>query len=554
MDERDTIRREKQRWERELVEPHAGRVPERAALRTSSGIDVHRLYTPLDRAERGYLEQLGFPGEHPFTRGVQPTMYRSRLWTMRQYAGFGTAEQSNARYRYLLERGQTGLSIAFDLPTQMGYDADDPLAEGEVGKVGVAIDSLADMEILLDGIPLDRVSTSMTINAPASILLALYVAVARKQGIPPDKLRGTIQNDVLKEYIARGTYIFPPRPSLRIVTDIFAWCAEQMPRWNTISISGYHIREAGSTAVQEIAFTLANGIAYVEAALAAGLDLEQFAPRLSFFFNAQLHLLEEAAKFRAARRLWARIIRERFGAKNPACGRLRFHAQTAGASLTAQQPENNIVRTAYEALAAVLGGCQSLHTNSMDEALGLPTEKAVTLALRTQQVLAHETWITDSIDQLAGSFFVEALTDELEARSSELLGKIDTLGGAVAAIEQGYQQREIADAAYQFQRKIESGEQIIVGVNEFTTDSETEMPVHQVADELRQRQADRTRRVRESRDARACASALETVEQRARSDHNLMPAIVEAVSCYATVGEITERLARVFGRYQEAMF
>ncbi len=553
MSDRERIERERERWERETVEKVLRKAPERReAFATTSGIPVKRVYTPADVREDRYLEDVGFPGEYPYTRGVQPTMYRSRFWTMRQYAGFGTAEESNARYRYLLEQGQTGLSVAFDLPTQMGYDSDDPMSEGEVGKVGVAIDSLADMEILFDGIPLDRVSTSMTINAPAAILLAMYVAVARKQGVDPAALRGTIQNDVLKEYIARGTYIFPPRPSLRLVTDIFAWCAENVPRWNTISISGYHIREAGATAAQEIAFTLANGIAYVEAALAAGLPLGKFAPRLSFFFNAHLNLLEEVAKFRAARRMWARILVERFGAEDPSWGRLRFHTQTAGSSLTAQQPENNIVRTAYEALAAVLGGCQSLHTNSMDEALGLPTEKSAKIALRTQQILAHEIGVGDTVDPLAGSYYVESLTDALEEKATELLGKIDEMGGAVAAIERQFQQREIADAAYSWQKAVEAGDQVVVGVNRFVDEEEERMPILRVPDELAGRQIARTRRVREERDPAAWERALDRVEECARGTENVVPAILEAVEAYATIGEITGRLARAWGRHGEA--
>ncbi|RMG47608.1 MAG: methylmalonyl-CoA mutase [Acidobacteria bacterium] len=555
MDERDRIASEKARWERERVAPAVSKVPERRErFETSSGIPVERLYTPADRPAGGYAERLGFPGEPPFTRGVQPTMYRSRFWTMRQYAGFGTAEESNARYRYLLERGQSGLSVAFDLPTQMGLDSDSPLARGEVGKVGVAIDSLEDMEVLLRGIPLDRVSTSMTINATASILLAMYVAVARRQGVPLDKLRGTVQNDILKEYIARGTYIFPPRPSLRLVTDIFAWCAENVPQWNTISISGYHIREAGATAVQEVAFTLANATAYVGAALEAGLPLQRFAPRLSFFFNAQIEIFEEVAKFRAARRLWAKIMRERFGATDPACCRLRFHAQTAGASLTAQQPENNVVRTAYEALAAVLGGCQSLHTNALDEALGLPTERTALLALRTQQVLAHETGVADTVDPLAGSYFVESLTDEIERRASELLARIDELGGAVAAIERGFPQREIADAAYRLQRAIESGDRVVVGVNRFREGAEPDVPVLKVPEELEQRQCARLAEVRRRRDPVRWRRAIDAVRDAAAGHGNLMEPILEAVEAHATVGEISTALADVFGRYDGPAF
>ncbi len=552
MSDRERIERERERWERETVARVLAKAPERReAFSTTSGIPVERVYTPADVREDRFFEDVGFPGEYPYTRGVQPTMYRSRFWTMRQYAGFGTAEESNARYRYLLEQGQTGLSVAFDLPTQMGYDSDHPMAEGEVGKVGVAIDSLADMEVLFDRIPLDRVSTSMTINAPAAILLAMYVAVARKQGVDPAVLRGTIQNDVLKEYIARGTYIFPPRPSLRLVTDIFAWCAEHVPRWNTISISGYHVREAGATAAQEIAFTLANGIAYVEAALAAGLPLGKFAPRLSFFFNAHLNLLEEVAKFRAARRMWARILVERFGAEDPSWGRLRFHVQTAGSSLTAQQPENNIVRTAYEALAAVLGGCQSLHTNSMDEALGLPTEKSAKIALRTQQILAHETGVGDTVDPLAGSWYVESLTDALERKAGELIRKIDEMGGAVAAIERQFQQREIADAAYAWQKAVEAGDRVVVGVNRFVDEEAERIPILRVPDELAARQVARTRRVREERDPAAWEQALDRVEACARGGENVVPAILEAVEAYATIGEITDRLARAWGRHGE---
>ena len=552
MSSEDRIAREAARWNATTVAKALARSAERRErFETSSGAEIQRLYTPADLADGDYLETLGFPGEYPFTRGVQPTMYRGQFWTMRQYAGFGTAEESNARYRYLLSQGQTGLSVAFDLPTQMGYDSDDPVAEGEVGKVGVAIDSLADMEVLLDGIPLDQVSTSMTINAPAAILLAMYVAVGRRQGVEPKALRGTIQNDVLKEYIARGTYIFPPRPSLRLITDTFAWCAAHTPAWNTISISGYHIREAGSTAAQEIAFTLADAIAYVEAALSAGLPLESFAPRLSFFFNAQIDILEEVAKFRAARRLWARIVAERFGATDRNLGKLRFHAQTAGSSLTAQQPDNNVMRTAFEALAAVLGGCQSLHTNSMDEALGLPTQRAVTIALRTQQVLAHETGVGDTVDPLAGSYFVEALTDRLEAEARALLARIDEFGGAVPAIEAGFPQREIADAAYRTQRAIESGDQVVVGVNRFRDEAEQRIPVQRVADQVRAQQVERTRQVRATRDAAAWSRALDGVERAARGGDNLVAAILEAVEAYATVGEIAGRLASVFGRYQD---
>jgi methylmalonyl-CoA mutase N-terminal domain/subunit len=543
------------RWEREAVSRALARSPERRpTFRTPSALELDRLYTPLESGGGDYLRDLGFPGEYPFTRGIQPTMYRGRFWTMRQYAGFGTAEESNARYRYLLEQGQTGLSVAFDLPTQLGYDSDHEIATGEVGKVGVAIDSLADMETLLDGIPLELVSTSMTINAPAAILLALYVAVARKQGVAPAELRGTVQNDILKEYIARGTYIFPPRPSLRIVTDIFSWCRGTVPRWNTISISGYHIREAGSTAVQEVAFTLANAITYVEAALEAGLALEEFCGRVSFFFNAHSNLLEEVAKFRAARRLWARIVVERFGAKDPGLGRLRFHTQTAGCTLTAQQPEVNVVRTAYEALAAVLGGTQSLHTNSMDEALGLPTERAATLALRTQQVLAHETGVADTVDPLAGSYVVESLTDRIEAGARAYLETIEEMGGAVRGIERGYQQREIADAAYDWQRQVESRERVVVGVNRFqSAEAGPAEPgsILKVSDALRERQVAKTREVRRERDASAAERALARVTDVARGSENLMPPILDAVEAYCTVGEIADSLRAVFGVHRE---
>ncbi|MDH3284906.1 MAG: methylmalonyl-CoA mutase family protein [Acidobacteriota bacterium] len=555
MDPKAQVGEEKRRWVRETADPATKRSPERrTSFSSTSGFEIDRLYTPAERKDDDYLRDVGFPGEYPFTRGVHPSMYRSRHWTMRQYAGFGDAKQSNARYRYLLQQGQTGLSVAFDLPTQMGYDADHPLAEGEVGKVGVAIDSLEDMETLLSDIPLADVSTSMTINAPAGILLAMYVAVAKRQGVELAKLRGTIQNDVLKEYVARGTYIYPPRASLRLATDIFSWCAEEVPRWNPISISGYHIREAGATAAQEIAFTLANGIAYVQAAIDAGIPIERFAPRISFFFNAQIDILEEVAKFRAARRMWARIVCERFGAADPSLGRMRFHAQTAGASLTAQQPEINIVRTAFEALAAVLGGGQSLHTNSMDEALGLPTEKAVTIALRTQQILAHETGVDVTADPLAGSYYVESMTDELESRAIQLIGKIDELGGAVPAIETGFQQRAIAESAYQWQHAVESGERIVVGVNRFVDEDEEAIPVHRVSDELRARQIERTGQVRQRRDDDAVRAALARVETCATGSENLMTAILAAVEALATVGEISERLADVYGRHGDTAF
>src|SRR5689334_6977390 len=496
-------------------------------------------------------KDLGAPGEFPYTRGIYPNMYRGRLWTMRQYAGYATAEESNARYKYLLAQGTTGLSVAFDLPTQIGLDSDDPLALGEVGKVGVAIDSLEDMERLFAGIPLDEVSTSMTINSTAAILLSLYLAVARKQGVAFNKVRGTLQNDILKEYIARGTYIYPPAPSLRLVTDIFAYCAREVPNWNTISISGYHIREAGSTAVQEVAFTLADGITYVEAALAAGLAIDDFAPRLSFFFNAHNNLLEEIAKFRAARRLWARIMRDRFKARDPRSLMLRFHTQTAGSSLTAQQPEVNVVRTTIQALAAVLGGTQSLHTNSMDEALALPTEAAARLALRTQQVIAHESGIADTADPLAGSYAIEELTTEIESRAEEYLKKIDAMGGTLRAIETGYVQREIQEAAYRYQRAVESEDAIVVGVNKFQVDEEDAVSTLRIDPSLESAQVERVRALRARRDQDRCERSLASLDEAARSEANLLPSILDCVESYATVGEISNRLRKVWGEYKE---
>ena len=498
-----------------------------------------------------YKRDLGAPGEFPYTRGIYPTMYRGRLWTMRQYAGYATAEESNARYKYLLAHGTTGLSVAFDLPTQIGLDSDDPMAIGEVGKVGVAIDSLDDMERLLADIPLDEVSTSMTINATASILLSLYLAVARKQNVSFDKLRGTLQNDILKEYIARGTYIYPPAPSLRLVTDIFAYCAREVSNWNTISISGYHIREAGSTAVQEVAFTLADGITYVEAALEAGLAIDEFAPRISFFFNAHNDLLEEVAKFRAARRLWARIMRDRFKARDPRSLMLRFHTQTAGSSLTAQQPEVNVVRTTIQALAAVLGGTQSLHTNSMDEALALPTEAAARLALRTQQVIAYESGVADTADPLAGSYAIEELTNQVQARAEEYLQKIEAMGGMLRAIETGYVQREIQEAAYRYQRAIELHEETVVGVNRFQLEDEPTVPLLRIDPGLEQAQIERIRALRERRDAQTVTNALAALEQAAATSENLMPRILACVESYATVGEISNTLRRVWGEYRE---
>ena len=517
----------------------------------TSGIPIKRLYTPLDQSDRDYLSEVGLPGEYPFARGVQPTMYRGRYWTMRQYAGFASAEESNKRYRFLLDQGQTGLSVAFDLPTQIGYDSDDEMAIGEVGKVGVAIDSLKDIETLFDSIPLDKVSTSMTINAPAAVLLAMYVAMAENQGVPKEKLRGTIQNDILKEYSSRGTYIFPPRPSMRIITDIFSYCAENISQWNTISISGYHIREAGSTAVQEVAFTLANGIAYVEAAIKAGLDVDTFGPRLSFFFNAHLDFLEEVAKYRAARQVWAKIMKERFKAKNPKSMMIRFHTQTAGCTLTAQQPKNNIVRVAFQALAAVLGGTQSLHTNSMDEALCLPSQEAVQIALRSQQLIAYETGVTDTVDPLGGSYYVEALTKEICERVEEYISKIDEMGGAVDAIEQGYIQREIQDSAYQYQREIEKGERVVVGLNRFQVEEEKPTNLLRVDPSVRVSQIEKLEKLRAERDANTVEKTLSDLRQGAEGQGNLMPLILEAVKAYATLGEICNVLRGVFGEYQQ---
>lgn len=541
----------KKNWEEHTLKPVLERFPEQKRhFVTSSDIDIERLYLPEPVLGNGYLEKSGFPGEYPFTRGIQPTMYRGRFWTMRQYAGFANAEESNKRYKYLLSQGQMGLSIAFDLPTQIGYDADDPLAEGEVGKVGVSISSLEDMEILFEGIPLDQVSTSMTINAPAAVLLAMYIAVAKKQGVDPTELRGTVQNDILKEYIARGTYIYPPQPSMRLITDIMSYCKGQAPHWNTISISGYHIREAGSSAAQEIAFTLANGIAYVQAARSAGLDIDDFAAQLSFFFNAHNNLLEEIAKFRAARRLWAKIMREHFGAQKQKSWMLRFHTQTGGSTLTAQQPLNNIVRVTVQALAAVLGGTQSLHTNAMDEALGLPTQEAAQVALRTQQIIAYESGVTDTVDPLAGSYYIEALTDELEKKAQNYLDKIEALGGALAAIEQGYIQREIQESAYRYQRNIECKKQTIVGVNEFAVAEEAMPEVLRVDENVAQKQREQLARLRSRRDNEGVERALASLEQAALGDDNLMPYILAAVELYTTTGEICQTLRRAWGEYQ----
>ena len=524
---------------------------------TSSHIPIRPLYTPADPDGGDYEQQIGSPGEYPFTRGVQASMYRGRLWTMRQYAGMGDAEESNKRYKYLLANGTTGLSVAFDLPTQIGLDSDKPLAMGEVGKVGVAINSIEDMQRLFDGIDLTKISTSMTINSTAAILMALYVAVARRQGANVRQLAGTVQNDVLKEYIARGTYIYPPQRAMRIVTDLFAWANENVPEWNTISISGYHMREAGSTAVQEVAFTLGNGIAYVQAAINAGLDVDNFAPRLSFFFNAHSNFLEEVAKFRAARRMWARIMKEDFKAKNPRSWMLRFHSQTAGSTLTAQQPENNIARTTLQALSAVLGGTQSLHTNSYDEALALPTEQAARIALRTQQVIAHESGVPQTVDPLAGSYFVESLTNEIEKRALEYLEKIEALGGMLRAIERGYVQQEIQNAAYEYQHQVDRGEAIVVGVNRFAIDKDQAeakpTPIQRIDESLERKQVERLRALRARRDAGPWQAALKAVEDAARSGTNLMPPILVAVEAYATVGEISDVLRKVFGEYKEAV-
>lgn len=525
----------------------------RERFQTVSGLSVRRCYRPEDVAQLDYQRDLGDPGDYPFTRGIHHTMYRGRLWTMRQFSGFGTADETNARFRYLLEQGQTGLSVAFDMPTIMGYDSDHPRARGEVGVVGVAIDSLADMEILFDGIPLDKVSTSMTINAPASVLLAMYIAVAEKQGVKPDQLNGTIQNDILKEYIARGTYIFPPKPSMRLITDIFEYCAKSVPKWNTISISGYHIREAGSSATQEVAFTLTDGIAYVQAAIAAGLSVDDFSSRLSFFFNAHNDLLEEVAKFRAARRIWARIMKDRFKAQKASSQMLRFHTQTAGSTLTAQQPDNNIIRVAIQTLAAVLGGTQSLHTNSRDEALALPTEDSVRIALRTQQIVAHESGAADTVDPLAGSYYVEARTNEIEKAAWAYIEKIDKLGGMVKAIEKGYVQKEIQDSAYRYQKDVEAQERIVVGVNKFTVKEESPKNLLKVSRAVQDAQMKRLAEMKAKRDNEAVKKALGDIHRAAHGSENLMPLIVDAVRKYATLGEICGMLREVFGEYQESV-
>ncbi|MGB6647487.1 MAG: methylmalonyl-CoA mutase family protein [Bacteroidota bacterium] len=554
MNSSDRLREAYREWEtstyRRAVEERKERQPE---FHTASFMPVNSLYTPLDRKDDAYLEDVGFPGEFPFTRGIQPSMYRGKLWTMRQYAGFGTARESNERFRYLLAEGQSGLSVAFDLPTQIGYDSDAPIADGEVGRVGVAIDTLADMETLFDGIPLDRVSTSMTINAPAAILLAMYIALAKKQGVPARALRGTIQNDILKEYIARGTYIFPPRPSMRLITNTFEYCARELPKWNAISVSGYHIREAGSTAAQEVGFTLANGIAYLEAAIRSGLDVDAFAGQVSFFFNAHNDLLEEVAKFRAARRLWARTMKDRFNARNERSLMLRFHAQTAGSTLTAQQPDNNIVRVAIQTLAAVLGGAQSLHTNSRDEALALPTEESVRIALRTQQIVAFESGVTNTVDPVAGSYYVESLTDHIEQEALEYIRTIDGMGGVPEAIESGYIQREIQKAAYRHSREVEEEKRIVVGVNRYQTEDEEPEELLKIDRKVQADQIASLVRVREGRASGDVDERLSDLEQAARGSENLLPFILEAVRVYATVGEICDRLREVFGEYRETI-
>lgn len=540
-------------WEKQTLNPFLQKNPEqKEKFVTTSNKEIKRLYTPLDFDLENYDDKLGYPGEYPFTRGIQPTMYRGKFWTMRQYAGFGTAKESNERYKFLLSQGTTGLSVAFDLPTQIGYDSDDPHSEGEVGRVGVAIDTLADMEILFDGIPLDKVSTSMTINAPASILLAMYIVTAEKNGVSRDKLSGTVQNDILKEYIARGTYIFPPKPSMRLVTNLFEFCSREVPKWNTISISGYHIREAGSTAAQEIGFTFANAIAYVQAAIDAGLDVDSFANRISFFFNSHNDLFEEVAKFRAARRLWAKIMKERFKAKDKRSMMLRFHTQTAGSSLTAQQPDNNIIRTTIQALAAVLGGTQSLHTNAKDEALALPTENSAQVALRTQQIIAYESGVVNTIDPLAGSFFVEALTDEIEKEAKEYIKKIDELGGSPAAIEIGYIQKEIQKSAYQYQKDIEEGRRIIVGVNKFVVEENETHEILRINPEIEKNQIEFLKKIKAERDNSLVNEKLKLLKEAAQGDSNLMPFIIDAVRVYASIGEICNTLREVFGEYRES--
>lgn len=548
----DEIEKKKREWEEKTLNKTLAKFPERKEkFHTTFEEDILRIYTPSDIENLNYLEDLGFPGEYPFTRGVQPTMYRGKFWTMRQYAGFGTAEESNKRYKYLLEQGQTGLSIAFDLPTQIGYDSDDPMSEGEVGKVGVAIDSLRDMETLFDGIPLDKVSVSMTINSTAMILLAMLMAIAKKQAVPYDKLRGTIQNDILKEYMARGTYIFPPKESMDLIVDIFDYGSKTLPKFNLISISGYHIREAGANAAQEVAFTLADGIAYVEAAIKAGLDPNEFGKNLSFFFNAHNNFLEEISKFRAARRLWAKIMKERFGVTDESAMKLKFHTQTAGSTLTAQQPLNNIIRVTIQALAAVLGGTQSLHTNSYDEALGLPTEQAVTIALRTQQIIAHEMGVTETVDPLAGSFAIEKMTSQIEEKAIEYINEIDEIGGMVKAIEIGYPQKGILNSAYKTQKKIENKEQIIVGVNKYNSDTEEKMEMLKMDENIEERQIQKLKKLKSERDTNKIEKSLQRLKKAATIRENLFPFVIECVENYATIGEIIKTLKEVYGVYEE---
>jgi methylmalonyl-CoA mutase N-terminal domain/subunit len=545
------IKQLKEKWEKEIVSKSFEKLPEIGEFATSSEIPVSRTYTPIDIPDFDYLRDLGFPGEYPYTRGVYPTMYRARFWTMRQYAGFGTAEQTNQRFKYLLEHGQKGLSVAFDFPTQVGYNCDHPMAMGEVGKAGVSVSTLRDMETVFSGIPLDKITTSMTINAPTNVLLSMYIAVGQKQGIDQSRLGGTVQNDILKEYVARGMYIFPPRPSMRLVTDIFEYCSEQMPEWNTISISGYHIREAGATAVQEVAFTFTNAIAYVQAAIDRGLNLDKFAGRLSFFFAAHNNFFEEIAKFRAARRLWARIMRERFGAKNPASWMLRFHTQTSGVLLTAQQPYNNIVRVALHALSAVLGGTQSLHTNSFDEAYALPSDQAVLVALRTQQMIAYESGVVDTVDPLAGSYYVEYLTSEIEEKAARYIEQIDAMGGAVAAIEKGFMQREITESAYRYQKEVENKKRIVVGVNEFLSEEEAPIKILQINPEIEKKLVERLQQIKKERNSAKVNEALNNLRRTAeRENENLMPSVLEAVKEYATLGEICGVLRKVFGEYK----
>jgi len=547
----EEIRQQKEKWEKEIVPKSVERLPERGEFFTTSGIPVGRVCTLFDIEAIDYLRDLGFPGEYPLTRGVYPTMYRARFWTMRQYAGFGTAEQTNQRFKYLLQQGQKGLSVAFDFPTQVGYDCDHPMSQGEVGKAGVSASSLGDMEIVFNGIPLDKITTSMTINAPAAVLLAMYISVAQQQGLKQSQLGGTAQNDVLKEYVARGMYIYPPKPSMRLTTDIFEYCSQHMPRWNTISVSGYHIREAGATAVQEIAFTLANAIAYVQAAINRGLNLDKFARRLSFFFAASSNFLEEIAKFRAARRLWAKIMRERFKAKNPDSWKLRFHTQTSGVSLTAQQPHNNIIRVTLQALSAVLGGTQSLHTNSFDEAYALPSEQAATIALRTQQVIAYESGVADTVDPLAGSYYMEYLTNQIEDRGARYIEQIDAMGGAVAAIEKGFMQREIVESAYRFQKEVEDKKRTIVGVNEFLTEKKVPIKILRIDPEIEKKLARRLEQVKRQRDQAKLDGVLNKLGKAAENeDVNLMPLILQAVKEYATLGEICNTLREVFGEYK----